>query len=234
MRAIFDHRDEVTSDIFTYWFKPEQSYRYTAGQFTELTLDHPHPDDRGTKRWFTLSSAPGGDLISITTRFAAKDGSTFKKALRDMKPGHEVDMAEAMGDFVLPKLLQIPLIFVAGGIGVTPFHSIAAWLADNKEERSIRLLHAVRTEDDIIFQDTFAAGGFDETIIVSDPSPSWGGVRGRLDAEMILGLEKPSEDTLIYLSGPEPMLEALEKDLLKHGVAKRQLVTDFFPGYSQL
>jgi ferredoxin-NADP reductase len=43
-----------------------------------------------------------------------------------------------------------------------------------------------------------------------------------------------SEDTLIYLSGPEPMLEALAKDLAAHEVAKRQIVTDYFPGYSTL
>lgn len=234
MKALFDHSEDITDDITTFWFKPEQPLRYTAGQFTELTLNHPHPDDRGMKRWFTLSSAPGGELVSITTRRAHDKGSTFKKTLWSMKAGHEVDLAEAMGDFVLPKLIQTPLIFVAGGIGVTPFHSMAAWLAEAKEERPIRLLHAVRTEEDIIFQDTFSAAGFDETVIVSEPSTTWGGVRGRLDAEMILGLEKPSDDALIYLSGPEPMLEALEKDLLAHDVEKRQLVTDFFPGYTSL
>jgi ferredoxin-NADP reductase len=151
-----------------------------------------------------------------------------------LKPGDEVDLAEAMGDFVLPKLAQTPLIFVAGGIGITPFHSIAEWLASTKEERPINLLHAVRTEEDIIFQDTFEAAGIKETVVVSEPSETWGGVRGRLDAETILGLEKPTDDTLIYLSGPEPMLEALEKDLLNHGIPKRQLVTDFFPGYTSL
>jgi ferredoxin-NADP reductase len=234
MQAFFDHSEEVTDDIRSFWFKPREHMRYTAGQFTELTLTHKNVDDRGIKRWFTLSSTPGGELVSITTRRAHEHSSSFKKALWAMEPGHEVDLAEAMGDFVLPKLTQTPLIFVAGGIGITPFHSIAGWLADTKETRSVRLLHAVRSEDDIIFQDTFESADIKETIVVSDPSESWGGIRGRLDAETILGLEKPDDDTLIYLSGPEPMLEALEADLLKHGVVKRQLVTDFFPGYSQL
>ena len=234
MNALFDHADDITNDIRTFWFKPEHQLRYTAGQYTELTLEHPNPDDRGQKRWFTLSSPPGGDLVSITTRRAHDQSSSFKKALWGMQPGHQVDLAEAMGDFVLPKLIQTPLIFVAGGIGITPFHSIAEWLKDVREKRPIRLLHAVRTEDDIIFQEIFAAAGIDETVVVSEPTASWGGVRGRLDAATILGLEKPTDDTLIYLSGPEPMLEALEKDLLEQGVDQRQLVTDFFPGYSAL
>lgn len=234
MKAIFDHSEDVTDDIRSFWFKLEEPLPYTAGQFTEITLPHKNVDDRGIKRWFTLSSAPGGNLVSITTRRAHDKSSSFKKALWAIEPGFELDLAEAMGDFVLPKLTQTPLIFVAGGIGITPFHSIARWLKDTGEQRPIRLLHTVRTEDDIIFQDVFEAAGIKETVVVSEPSETWGGIRGRLDAETILGLESPDDDTLIYLSGPEPMLEALETDLSKHGIAKRQLVTDFFPGYSSL
>lgn len=233
MKAVFDHVQQETDTIHTYWFQPEQPLRFTAGQFTELTLHHKNPDARGDRRWFTISSSPTDSLVSITTR-TQHDGSTFKDALHRLQSGDHVELAEAMGDFVLPKLVQTPLIFIAGGIGITPFHSIAAWLTATEETRDIRLLHAVRTEDDIIFGDTFSSAGIEPTIVVSEPSASWGGVRGRLTAELALGLEKPSDDTLIYLSGPEPMLEALKADLQKHGVDSRQIVTDFFPGYPSL
>jgi ferredoxin-NADP reductase len=234
MKAIFDHYDDESTTIRTFRFKPERKLRFTAGQFTELTLSHAHPDNRGINRWFTLSSSPNDELVSITTRFFGKDASTFKKTLFGMKPGFEVDLAEAMGDFVLPKLMTTPVVFVAGGIGITPMHSMMKWLTETDEKRPVRLLWSVRNEDDILFQDLIAAAGIDATISVSDPSPSWGGERGQLDAEKILGLEPVDDDTLIYLSGPEPMLDALEADLRKHGIQKRQLVTDFFPGYSQL
>jgi len=234
MRATFQKREQLTETISTFWFKPERPLRYTAGQFTELTLKHAHPDDRGIKRWFTLSSSPTDDLVSITTKFAGDTSSSFKKTLFNLQPGTEVQLAEAMGDFVLPKLTQTPLIFVAGGIGLTPFHSMFEWLAATGETRDIRFLYAVNSEDDIIFQDTFDKVGIHATIIVSNPSEAWGGLRGRLDAQTILGLEKPTEDTLVFLSGPEPMIEALQADLQEQGVAKRQLVGDFFPGYTQL
>jgi ferredoxin-NADP reductase len=232
MKAAFDHSDQLTDNIRTFWFKPERELRYTAGQYTELTLTHENPDDRGNKRWFTLSSAPGGELVSITTKYAGDDkSSSFKKALFALEPDTEVDMAEAMGDFVLPKLAQVPLVFVAGGIGLTPFHSIFESLIASGEQRNIKFLYAVNNENDIIFQDVFEKAGVHATIIVSNPSEEWGGLRGQLDADTILGLEKPTDDTLIYLSGPEQMVEALEEDLQKHGVAKRQIVGDFFPGY---
>lgn len=231
MQVIFDHSAPEADNIKTFYFKPESPVHYTAGQFIELTVPHKNPDKRGIKHWFTLSSSPTDELLSITTKFAGDKGSTFKKALFKLEPGTELHLADPMGDFVLPKLIQTPLVFVAGGIGITPFHSMLAWLATTHETRPIRLLYAVRNEDEIIFQETFDKAGQHATIVVSQPSAAWGGERGQLTAELILGLEKPSDDTLIYISGPEPMVESLEKDLKKAGISKRQLVLDFFPGY---
>lgn len=233
MKALFDHSDDETANIRTFWFKPERTMDYTAGQYTELYLPHKDPDDRGEKRWFTLSSAPGKELVSITTKYAGDDkSSTFKKTLFHLEPGAEVQLAEAMGDFVLPKDTSIPLVFVAGGIGLTPFHSMFEWLAEHDEHRDIKFIYGVRNEDEIIFQDTFRRAGIHATIVVGEPSDAWGGERGRLSAEMILGLTHPDDKTLIYMSGPEPMVEALEKDMRGHNIDKRQLVGDFFPGYT--
>jgi len=234
MKAVFDHSQAEAENIQTFYFKPERSVHYTAGQFTELTLPHKQPDDRGIKRWFTLSSPPNGEFLTITTKYAGEDkSSSFKKALFGLEPGTEVHLADPMGDFVLPKLIQTPLVFVAGGIGITPFHSMLEWLAATGEERPIKLLYGVRSEEEIVFQNTFEKASIHATIVVSDPTPAWGGERGRLSAELILGLEKPTEDTLVYVSGPEPMVETLEKDLKKAGLQKRQFVGDFFPNYSQ-
>lgn len=231
MNVTFNHAQPETDTITTFFFKPERPLQYTAGQFIELTLKHQHADDRGERRWFTLSSAPNHELVSITTRLAPKHGSSFKKALQKLKPGSELIMSDPMGDFVLPKLVQTPLIFVAGGIGVTPFHSILQWLADTGEQRPIKLLIGVRSENDIIFQETFDQAKQHATIVVSDPSAAWGGGRGRLTAELILGLEQPTDDSLIYLSGPEPMVEFLQNDLLKAGLKQHQIVGDYFPNY---
>lgn len=232
MEVIFDHSQAEAANITTFFFKPPQPIRYTAGQYIELTIPHEHPDNRGVKRWFTLSSAPDQEYVNITTKHAAEHGSSFKEALWALAPGTAVNMSDPMGDFVLPKLVQTPLIFVAGGIGITPFHSILEWLANTGETRPIRLIIGVRNEEEIIFQPTFDRANVHAAIVVSNPSPAWGGEQGNLSAELILGLEKPSEDALIYISGPEPMVEALNKQLKDAGVKPNQLVGDFFPGYT--
>lgn len=226
-----DHTKDEATNIRTFYFKTERPVEHTAGQYAQWTLKHPHVDDRGIKRWFTISSSPTEALVTITTRFNTERSSSFKKALFKLQPGDEIQMSDPMGDFVLPKLIQTPLVCVAGGIGITPFHSILEWLATTSEQRPIKLIYGVNQEDDIIFQETFDKAGIHATIVVSEPSEAWGGERGRLSAELILGLEKPDEDTLVYVSGPEPMVQALEKDLKKAGVPKQQIVTDEFPNY---
>jgi ferredoxin-NADP reductase len=223
---------QEAANITTFFFKPEKPLYYTAGQFIELTLPHDDPDERGIKRWFTLSSSPSEEYLSITTKFVTNgSGSSFKKALRTLDPGDTLNMSDPMGDFVLPKYIQTPLIFVAGGIGITPFHSMLSWLADTNEERDIKLLYGVNSEEDIVFQQTFERAKQHATIIVNEPSAAWGGERGIITAEKILGLEQPRDDTLIYVSGPEPMVQGLERDLKAAGIPGRQLVLDFFENY---
>jgi ferredoxin-NADP reductase len=233
MKVTFNHSRDEAPNIRTFVFTTEQAVPYSAGQFVQLTIPHDNADERGIKHWFTLSSAPSDQFLSITTKHATEHSSTFKRALFDLRAGEVVTMSDPMGDFVLPKDENIPLVFIAGGIGITPFHSMFKWLSAAKKRRNIRLLYGVRNENEIIFQDTFERANQHVTIVVSEPSRSWGGERGRLTAQKIIGLVEPSnEQTLFYFSGPEPMIEALSKDFAKQGVAKNQIVTDFFPGYS--
>lgn len=233
--AIFDHSTQEAPGIFSFWFIAKARLNFIAGQYLEMTIKHNKSDNRGQKRWFTISSPPNvAPYFSVTTRLSSDAGSTFKQALKLLDPGLKVKISEAVGDFVLPKDPARPLIFIAGGIGITPFHSILSELSDNKEVRDIKLIYTANKEADIIFQNTFNNAQIHPTIVVANPSEAWGGERGQLSAELILDPEKPSDETLIYISGPEKMVENLEKDLKKSGIQKSQLIGDFFPGYQTI
>lgn len=234
MHVTFDHQEILTPFISTFWFKPEKPVRNTPGQYIQIRLPHENRDSRGDKRWFTLSSSPTEGLVSITTKFAAENGSSFKQTLRNLEPGTAVAMAEPLGDFVLPKDPTIPLVLVAGGIGLTPFRSIAKWLLDNNEHRNIQMLYAVNTPEDIVFKDIFEASGIKLSIIIKNPPENYSGLSGSLDAARILELTGGADNKLFYIAGPEPMVEAFEKGLKDLGVNKKQLVADFFPGYVQI
>lgn len=231
MKATLHHVEAIATDIKTFWFKPERPVRYIAGQFIEMFLPPEGMDDRGHKRWFTLSSSPTDEFISITTKHATGQVSTFKQILFGMQPGSEVTISEPMGDFVLPKDANLPLVFVAGGIGVTPIHSMIKFLRDTGEQRHVHIIYGAKSLDEIAFRELFEGYGAQLDVVLSDQIANWSGRTGRLSAELILELAGKNPDQLVYVSGPEPMVETLEKDLLAAGVDKQKLVLDFFPNY---
>lgn len=233
MNAIFDHAETVAKNIKTFWFKPERPVDYIAGQFTEIYLPHDPADDRGIRRWFTLTSSPTEGLVAITTRFAKNEGSSFKKQLAALKPGTQLKLADPMGDFVLPKDPAIPLLFVAAGMGITPVRSMVKWLLDGGEPRTVHLVYAVSKIEDMAFEPLFKEYGLAFTPIVSHPPADYRGETGPLTSQRILKLAESDPNTLIYLSGPEPMVETFFKELQTQGVDSRRLVTDYFPGYMQ-
>jgi glycine betaine catabolism B len=231
MRATLEYIEDVAHNIRTFWFRPDKPAYHTAGQFTQVHLPLLKPDARGTKHWFTISSSPTEELIGLTTKFTPSEGSAFKQALRDLKPGAELTLADPMGDFVLPRDPSIPLLFVAGGIGVTPYRSMIRWLSDMNEKRDIHLLYSVRHPQEIAFPDLFQGYDMKFTSVVTEPDASWQGETGFLTPERIRQFIHPDPRTLVYLAGPEPMVEAFVDELKRQGLPGHRLVTDYFPGY---
>lgn len=223
--------EDTAENIQTFWFKPEVVMDYIAGQFIEMYLPHKNADIRGQKHWFTLSSSPTEELVSITTKRAQDKVSSFKQRLFSLEPGAKVKISEPMGDFVLPKDSSRPLLFVAGGIGITPMRSMVKWLLDNDEKRQIQMLYGVRTEQELAFLDLFRDYGLQPNIVVSSPAPSGSYREGHITSTEIKSLADSLVDPLVYISGPEPMIENLETELLQNKFPAANLVLDFFPGY---
>ncbi len=236
MKAKLDHivHENKAKTINSFWFEPEKPLDQIAGQFIEMTIEHDSPDDRGIKRWFTVSSSPtDAPLFSITTKFSTPS-SSFKTALSQLKKDDTVTISDPMGDFVLPKDSDIPLVFVAGGIGVTPFHSIIKWLHDTQQSRDISLLYAARVEPELVFLKLFESYGMPRHILLSEPDSSWTGEVGQLSGQRIVEIANPRKDSLVFVSGPEIMVELLQEQLTAAGIEKSRQVGDFFPGYSGL
>jgi len=218
----FVHKESVSKNAVLYWFKSDQPLSYEAGQFIELTIPH-QADNRGQRRWFTLSSSPTEELLAITTKSSAPS-STFKKQLQELSPGDQVTMSQPMGDFVLPQDISIPLLFVVGGIGITPVRSILTYLSDRQEQRTVRVLYAASTEQDILFRDTITG---------LDPAAQYFISRNdnRLTVQHILDTAATLHSPIMYLSGPEEFVELLVRELANSGVSSSRLVTDYFQGY---
>jgi ferredoxin-NADP reductase len=210
----------IADNIRTFRFKPKGHVAYTAGQYIELTVPHENPDERGIKHWFTLSSSPSEDHLAITTKFA-EPSSTFKNTLLNLKPGAELEMAAPEGDFVLPDDPKLELIFVAGGIGVTPYRSMVKYLADKGEKRKIKLVYGVASQDELAFEELFTDYGVELVPFVGQ----------RLTADIIMQQIGKNDGKLVFVSGPEPMVEALHDSLITAGLPADSLKSDYFPNY---
>lgn len=224
---------EVAPRLVDFVFEPDGKLDYLPGQYLAWTLPHAGFDNRSTRRTFTIASSPTEDTLRLGVRFA-EPSSTFKRALRAMKPGDELVASQLAGDFTLPDDSSRKLLFIAGGIGVTPFRSMAKCLSDRGEQRDIVLLYGVADPAELAYQDVWrqAASHGLRLVPVLDTAQApagWGGATGRLDADTVKRLVPDIMTRRVYISGPPAMVRGCGKDLRRAGV--RDLITDYFSGY---
>ena len=212
-----------TADIWAFRFRSDEPLVWEAGQYVRVEVPHPDPDDEGTTRWFTNSAAPYEGILQITTRVT---GTTFKQALSRLEPGDRIELLEDPdGDFTWEDT-DVPVVFVAGGIGITPFHSILKQRVHDCDPLDVTLIYGSGSED-VAFADELS--GWEE----ADHSLTVHRVVGEpLTVQVLARLVPDLLGSLVYVSGPEPMVEALGADLREAGLPDPQLKEDFFPGYA--
>ena len=218
---------ERTPDCSSFCFSPPDPMTWKAGQYIQYSLPHENPDDRGIMRFFTISSAPHEKIVMITTRFAGEKSSTFKKALFNMKKGENISALPPQGKFIVDDFSR-SYVFVAGGIGITPFRSILLDLDKKKKLKDLQIFLLYASSDEIIvFKDEFD--------ILANNNPSFK-VRYIIYPEMVnLDLIKVAiplyAERTYYISGPPGMVKAVEDSLLDEETPEDQVKLDYFPGY---
>lgn len=231
MQAILARVEQTTPRSWTFWFRPEQPLRFEAGQYAQLTVPHATVDNLGQTRWMSIASAPGEELIAVLTAFPTSRPSSYKQALKALNIGNTVTFGDPFGDFVLPKNVGVPLVFVAGGIGIAPVLSMVKWLESRGETRDIRLVYSASSPEELAFTEVFGRATLDFVPVVTQPFHSWHGETGRLSLARTLELIGDYTGKLVYLSGPQSLIEPLYNNLVASGVPRAQLVLDYFPGY---
>jgi glycine betaine catabolism B len=230
-------RRPVSGQSEEFVFQQERALRFRPGQYLEWTLPHDHPDSRGDRRFFTITSPPRGDAVAIGVEF--KDpSSSFKKRLRAMEPGARIAAGHVQGDFVLPGDPQQKLVFLAGGIGVTPFVSMLRDLLERGEKRDIVVLVTNRDETSAAYRDVFERAreklGVRTVFTLTGPADTlpagWTGKTGRID-ETFLREEVPDYwERVFYICGSQHLVSGMKRVLSRMGVERGNMRSDFFPG----
>ncbi len=226
--------EEAAKDSYDFIFSSDKKVSFAPGQYMEWTLAHQYPDNRGNRRYFTIASSPTESEVRLGVKFYPQ-ASTFKRALASMKAGDKISASHIAGGFILPDDPKKKLVFIAGGIGITPFRSMIQYLVDRNERRDIVILYSNRTAADIAYRDVLDKAGKlgIKTVyaVTGEPAPA-GAYGGPIDAGLIRKQIPDYQDRDFYISGPHAMVDAFKTTLDGMGVSRFRIKSDFFPGFA--
>lgn len=214
LRLTLTGRRKLSSTADEYVFSAPRPLVFEPGQYVELTLPHDKPDIRGIRRTFSVTSRPGENELRLGIRFRSS-GSTFKRALRDLPLKSTIQTTGVTGDFVLPKDPSSKLLFIAGGIGITPFISHIQSI-ENKSR--ITLLYFNRRPGDIPYRDLLDTSGVKVQYFTDL----------QLNNEILSEHAKDLANHDVYVSGPPAMVARARKLIAKRA---KSVHTDYFSGY---
>ncbi len=231
---VLKEKIQISKNTYNFIFKRNNYFKYKPGQYMEWTLPHKNADNRGNRRYFTVVSSPSEKEISIGVKFYP-NGSSFKKSLINMNVGDTIIASQVAGNFVMPDDKNKKLVFLAGGIGITPFISMIKNMISRDEHRDIVLLYSNKTFEDVAYYDVLKIAesfGININYILTDEEDSCvGKEKGYKDIEMIKRIVLDYKDRIFYISGPHSMVADSKKMLRKLGLKSKHIKSDFFPGF---
>lgn len=215
------NKRQLADDVTEVTFNKPPHWQFLAGQYADLTLAHA-ADIRGRRRTFSIASAPAEPNLIFTFRTPAK-GSSYKRALRALPEGtSSVRASNIAGSFVLP-VTPKPLLFIAGGIGITPFRSMVAQLVAQKTTCDIVLLYLASDDQHFVYSNVFeqakALGVHTEYLT------------RRVTLQTLAQLVPDLAEREVYISGPESMVRDYRHMAQTMGSTRQRIHTDRFTGY---
>ena len=207
---------------------------FRPGQYfwVEL-LDSPYDDERGLRRHITVVTSPTErGVLGLCTRLR---DSAFKKTLAELKVGDEVEVEQPKGDWALPEDTSPSYAFVAGGIGITPYHSMLRYIADTGAPYRATPVYSNRDRESAPFLDELRE--YDRTlpnfrlVLTMTDDAGWEGETRHIDADMLRDHLGDLGPHVFLVTGPPPMVESVAEKLTAAGVPEEQVLPERFSGY---
>jgi ferredoxin-NADP reductase len=230
-------REEIAEGTMAFHFAKPADFQFRAGQSMDLTLlNPPETDAEGNLRAFSIASAPFDNDLMIATRMR---DTAFKRVLRNASPGLQVKIDGPSGSFVLHGKSEKPAVFLAGGIGITPFLSIIRQAGHDQSPHHMYLFYSNRRPEDAAFVDLLSEAtkrnpNFRLIATMTEMDKShreWKGETGLINKDMLTKHLPSLQGPNYYLAGPPAMVAAMRRMLIEAGVDKDDIRTEKFSGY---
>jgi len=234
IKLAFKAQRQLTPTTIEFIFTPSRPLQYEAGQYVEIMVPAKKDDFRGSRRSFSITSAPGEDTLRLGIKFY-EPSSTLKKALRELKAGNMIQATGISGDFTLPKDARAPLLYIAGGIGITPFISHLQQLKQANQVRDIVLLYSVSSIAELAYKDVLIAAGIKVCVVTKSEEllklpAGWVHINeSYISQETLLTHVPDASSRHAYISGPPAMIDGTKKHL--RVLRAQHVKTDYFIGY---
>ncbi len=232
------HRERMADDVMVLRVEKPENFDFLAGQFCFMTVpDIGFQDERGLRRHFSIASSPlERDLLFVTKL----SGSSLKRTLSEMVPGSTVTLEKPLGSFTLPQETSTPLVFFAGGIGITPFRSMVRYVADAPTNHRITLFYSGRVPEETPFLaelKQMMEQHREVAIVITmtragEDRKRWDGLTGRISPQMIQESCKDCPGALYYTAGPPNMADGMRQLLEEMGIPSARIKVERFAGYS--
>lgn len=204
---------------FSLILEKPNNFSFYPGQYLDIKL--PVKDKFGDTRAFTISSSPTEENLMITSK---KGVTPFKKLVGNLKIGDIIKSSHPAGTFTLDE--SSSAVFIAGGIGITPFRSIIKYAVDQNIKTKITLIYS----------------NSDENFLFKEELDKW--LQKLLNLKIIyhnsahLGRLQSLQPTtynlqpIYYLAGSHSFVNNMAQILIDSGIDETSIRYDRFDGYN--
>jgi ferredoxin-NADP reductase len=230
-------REEIAEGTMVFHFKKRSGFSFKPGQAIDIILIDPtSPDTQSARHTFSIVSAPFEDELVVATRMP---DSAFKRAIKSLSSGSQAKLQGPFGSLTLHNDRARPAVFIAGGIGITPFMSILRQAAKDQLPQHFVLLYSNRRPEDTAFlaelqllEQQNRNFRLVATMTEMDKSSRpWAGQTGLINEDLVTRVGSDLPTPICYLAGPPAIIGAARQMLNHAGVDDDDIRSEEFYGY---
>lgn len=229
----FIEKIQRTPNVFSFRFNIEPPITFIAGQFAQIIFDTHNITNKTLNKYLSFSNTPGNPFIEFTKKIS---GSEFSQKLIGLKAGDCISIKGPLGNCFLHDK-DSKVLFLVGGIGITPVMSILGQIVEEKSRADIVLVYSNWTATDIAFRRELEEWGQAIPflrlchVLVEPPPDDREYSSGMITKDLVMEKAPDFKQRAIYIFGPPGMVKAMQEMCAGLDCDTQKIYSEKFLGY---